>query len=166
MCCFAFLALFATITPPTMAQPIDPHSLFETRCGRCHAQAGPFARKTLVIEEGQLVIQKSHRRLVDFLPDHYGDLSADEISSLLETFKRQVETGGLYQKKCRICHDRARYLARRNLVLRNGQLVGRYTGADIKRLLSYHGRLSDDEQAVIYDMLVWQVETASGRPGE
>ncbi len=146
-----------------MAQAIDPHSLFETRCGRCHGHAGPFARKTLLIEDGELVIQESRQRLLDFLPNHFGKLTRDEVTSLLEAFQRQVETGGLYQKKCRVCHDRARYLARRNLVLRNGQLVGRYTGTDIKRLLSYHGRLSDDQQAVIYDMLVWQVETASGR---
>ena len=96
----------------------------------------------------------------------FGKLTRDEISALLEAFQQQVETGGLYQEKCRICHDRARYLARQNLVLRNGQLVGRYTGADIKRLLSYHGRLSDEEQAVIYDMLVWQLETRQGQPAD
>ena len=166
MCCFAFLALFATIASPVMAQPIDPHSLFETRCGRCHGHAGEFARKTFLIEDGELVIQESRQRLLGFLPNHFGKLTRDEISALLEAFQQQVETGGLYQEKCRICHDRARYLARQNLVLRNGQLVGRYTGADIKRLLSYHGRLSDDEQAIIYDMLVWQLETRQGQPAD
>ena len=155
-----FLALFATIAVPALAQPVDPHKLFETRCGRCHGHAGDFARKTFVIEEGELVIQESRRRLLDFLPGHYGDLSRNEVSALLEAFQQQVETGGLYQTKCRICHDRARYLARQNLIIRSGQLVGRYTGADIKRLLSYHGRLSGNEQTLIYNMLTRQLETA------
>jgi len=160
------LILLATMAPVTMAQPIDPHALFEKKCGRCHGHAGDFARETLLFENGELVRKKSRRRLIDFLPNHFGNLKDDEISALVEAFERQVQTDGLYQEKCRICHDPARYLARRNLALRDDQLIGRYTGADIKRLLSYHGRLSDEQQTVIYDMLVWQLTTAQERDAD
>lgn len=155
--------LLATIAPLAVAEPIDPHALFENRCGRCHDHAGDLARETLLIEKGELVSKKSGQRLLDFLPDHFGKLAAEEVSVLSETFRQQILTDGLYQKKCRDCHGSARNLAARELVLRNGQLVGRYTGADIKRFLGYHGRLSDVEQTVVHDMLVWQLLRTEGQ---
>ena len=163
-CPIALVSLLAPLAPASMAQPIDPHALFEQKCGRCHdGHAGDFARKSLLFENGELVSQKSRKRILDFLPRHFGKLSADEVGALVDAFERQVQTDGLYQEKCRICHEPARALARRELALKHDQLVGRYTGADIKRLLSYHGRLSDQEQTIIYDMLVWQLATAEGQ---
>ena len=155
--------LFATIAQPAEAQPPDAHMLFETRCGRCHDHAGDLARETLLIENGELVSKKNGRRLLDFLPSHFGNLEDDEIDVLSETFKRQISSDGLYQKKCRDCHESARDLAQRELILRNGQLIGRYTGADIRRFLTYHGRLSDAEQTIVYDRLVWHLSTAQER---
>lgn len=150
----------AAMAPASMAEPIDPHGLFETRCGRCHQDhGGDFARETLLFENGELIGKKSRKRVLDFLPKHHGKLTSDEVGVLVEAFERQVRTDGLYREKCRICHDPASTLAHRTLVLRNERLVGRYTGADINRFLSYHGRLTDEQQTVIYDMLVWQVKT-------
>jgi hypothetical protein len=157
------VVLLSTIAPLAMAEAIDPHALFENRCGRCHDHAGDLARETLLIEKGELVIKKSGQRLLDFLPDHFGKLTADETSVLSETFRQQIRTGGLYQKKCRDCHGSARNLAERELILRNDQLIGRYTGADIKRFLTYHGRLSDVEQTVVHDMLVWHLARTEGQ---
>ena len=56
-------------------------------------------------------------------------------------------------------HDPAKDLARRALVLRNGQLVGRYSGRPVTELFGYHGRVEDDERRVFLDMLAWQVAT-------
>lgn len=102
-------------------------------------------------------------RVSDFLLEHYGKLTDDEVSALVEAFELQVRSNGLYREKCKICHDPASIQARRTLALRNEQLVGRYTGADIRRFLTYHGRLTDAQQTVIYDMLVWQIKTMAGQ---
>ncbi len=158
--------LLATMAPASLAEPIDPHTLFETRCGRCHDHAGDLARETLIIENGELVSKKNGRRLLDFLPGHFGKLTDDEISVLSEVFQRQVESGGLYQEKCRHCHEPARILANRNLILHDGELFGRYTDDDIKRVLTYHGRLSEVEQTIIYDMLIWQLTRFEGRDAD
>ncbi|MGH1482734.1 MAG: hypothetical protein ACRBM6_29165 [Geminicoccales bacterium] len=147
----------------SLAEPIDPHALFETRCGQCHNRAGDLARQTLVIENGELVSKKNGRRLLDFLPGHFGKLTDDEISVLREVFQRQVQSGGLSQEKCRHCHEPARILARRNLILYDGGLLGRHTGDDIKRVLTCHGRMIEVEQAIVYDMLVWHLTKIEGR---
>lgn len=159
--------LFATMAPASMAEPIDPHSVFETRCGRCHhGHAGDFARETLLFEEGELIGKKGRKRVLDFLPKHHGKLTTDEVSALVEAFALQVRSDGLYREKCTICHDPAGTLARRTLAQRDEQLVGRYANADIKRFLSYHGRLIDEQQTVIHDMLVWQVTTKEGQDAD
>ncbi|MGI9488073.1 MAG: hypothetical protein ACR2RF_19760 [Geminicoccaceae bacterium] len=159
--------LFATMAPASNAEPIDPHSLFEARCARCHQDhAGDFARETLLFKEGELIGKKSRKRVLDFLPNHHGKLTSGEVSALVEAFELQVRNDGLYREKCKICHDPASTLVRRTLVLRNEQLVGRYTDRNIKRLLAYHGRLSDEQQTVIYDMLVWHLTRIEDRDAD
>lgn len=91
----ALVILFATTAPAAIAQPADPHVLFESRCGRCHGHAGDFARETLLFENGELIRQKSRRWLIDFLPNHFGNLNDDEISVLVEAFEGQIQTDGL-----------------------------------------------------------------------
>lgn len=158
--------LLATMAPASLAEPIDPHTLFETRCGRCHDHAGGLARQTLIIDNGELVSKKNGQRLLDFLPGHYGKLTDNEISVLSEVFQRQVQSGGLYQVKCRHCHEPARILASRDLILHDGELLGRYTGDDVKRVLTYHGRLNGAEQTVVYDMLVWHLTKIEARDAD
>ncbi len=67
------------------------------------------------------------------------------------------EAGGLYRKKCLICHKRAVGLARRKLILLDGTLVGRYTGRRIETFLENHGRLESAEITTITRMLERQL---------
>lgn len=165
--CFRF-GLFALpvlfLSPPMIAQSqiVDPHALFEDKCGRCHGHAGAFALEKLTIAKGEVVGQRSGKVVLKTLASHFGRLADSEARQVVDMFRRQIEVGGLYQSKCRICHDPAKDLARRTLIMRNGQLFGRYSGRPVVDLLSYHGRLRDDERKVLLDMLAWQLTTGRG----
>ncbi|MGI9421523.1 MAG: hypothetical protein ACR2RA_27150, partial [Geminicoccaceae bacterium] len=87
------------------SQPIDPHELFEEKCGRCHEHAGTFARKSLTIENGEVVGLRSGKAVLKTLPSHFGNLSDAEVGLIVDMFRRQIESGGLYQSRCRLCHD-------------------------------------------------------------
>lgn len=133
--------------PAAGAEPepgIDFHTVFEERCLSCHGHAGPFVRERLTLEDGTLY-RSNGQPLAPFLEHHAGGLSAKELRLFLDVFAAQIESGGLYKDRCEICHDRARELARLELVLRDGRLVGRYTGRDIGEFLTWHGRLTEEE---------------------
>ena len=72
-------------------------------------------------------------------------------------------SGGLFEKKCRICHDRAVKLARTELTIKDGRLVGRYSKRDIATFLAGHGRLTADEVPLIVDMLKRQIATMAAQ---
>jgi len=130
----------------------DFHALFEARCGACHGHSGAFARAHLVLDNGT-VRRQGGAPVAPFLARHAGGLAPDEIALVLAVFARQIADGGLYQQRCEICHDRAYELARLELVIRDGRLVGRYTGRDIASFLTRHGRLSEDEAARMTEAL-------------
>ena len=136
----------------------DPHSLFESRCEACHGHAGAFARETLRLSDGVVRGAWTGRDMAAFLPTHRGTLTSEETTSLLDMFRRQITWGGVFQARCRICHDSARALARHHLVIRQGRLLGRYTGGDIADFLAGHGRADAAEQAVLVELLHWQLE--------
>ncbi len=138
----------------------DPHRLFEERCGGCHGHSGEFARKTLFLKEGELRGIESGRDIETFLPRHRGRLTAAEAAIIYGALLRQVETGGLFQERCRICHLRARDLARDKLIVAGDDLQGRYSGNDVRAFLDRHGRLTPKERDVVYDMLFWQLKPA------
>lgn len=151
--------VLALLAPQAIAA--DPHALFEQRCGRCHGHAGPFARQALGLEGGELVARKSGQPVAVFLKGHMGGLDAAGIAALVETFEHQLRWDGVYQRRCRQCHDDASRLARRYLVLGDGgRLRGRYSGQDTEAFLGWHGRLRPDEVPVIIEMLRWQLEVA------
>ena len=139
------------------AQPVDPHALFEERCGRCHDHAGPFARDHLELRNGVVMGRTSRLPVPSYLPTHFGKPSTAEIDLLVEMFRLQLVRGGLYRERCTICHAPARTLARTKLIVRDGRLVGRYSGADMKTFLSGHGRLTVEEAAMVERMLRWQL---------
>ncbi len=156
---YAFLSLAPTIGA---AQNIDPHSVFEERCSRCHApHAGQFARNALtMLPGGQIAIEKTNEPIESFLADHSGQLSPAQIVALTDMFAMQLNSGGLFERKCRICHDSAKKLARVRLEMKNGKLVDRITALDIHDLLKGHGRLNAGEVEVINKLLIWQLRTA------
>ncbi len=146
---------------PAHTQALDPHAIYEQRCSRCHKpHAGPFARDKLTQRNGKLVSVKTGRDISRLLQNHYGTrLTQKESDAVVEMFSLQLQSGGLYRKKCIVCHERAKDLARRELQLVGGKLLGRYTGRDIAVFLKRHGRLTPDEVAIIHAMLLWQLKT-------
>ncbi|MBU1211132.1 MAG: cytochrome c [Alphaproteobacteria bacterium] len=143
-----WLALAITAAPceQVLAQAPDPHQIFEQRCGGCHTpHAGDFEGDYLVSSQGMMLTRRSSRELRGFLDSGHGKLSPVEINVLVEHFESILNAGGLFQDKCRVCHDRAVDLARHQLILRDGRLTGRYTGRDIAEFLTNHGRLQPDE---------------------
>ena len=70
-----------------------------------------------------------------------------------------LSTGWIFRDKCTLCHRNAVRLARIWLIVRDGRLVGRYTGRDIEAFLHNHGRLSDEEVGIVIKMLKRQLAT-------
>ena len=74
---------------------------------------------------------------------------------------RALDYHELFEARCGACHGHAGDLARDTLVVVDGALMGRETGNDIRTFLNAHyGGLSDDESAVLYDMMFRQVAAA------
>ncbi len=139
---------------PAAAAAEDFHELFERRCAACHGHAGDFARKTLVIVEGELRGRKSGRPIGPFLATHRGGLEPETAALFTEVLFRQVESGGLFQRHCAICHVRARDLVQARLIVADGRLLGRYSGADMGTFLRGHGRATEEEAERLYDALL------------
>lgn len=154
------LALLFALPGLGNAQTIDPHAVFEQRCSRCHTEhGGAFARKTLVLNaEDKVVGKKTNQPLAAFLPGHPGGATASEIDALLDMFAMQLRSGGLYARKCRICHKNAKELTRARLEVRDGQLFDHISERNIPEFLKGHGRLTAQEIPVIERMLKWQIE--------
>ncbi|MCL5778385.1 hypothetical protein M1105_15500 [Limibaculum sp. FT325] len=136
---------------PQDAEP-DFHAIWEARCLSCHGHAGAFARERLTLEAGE-VRGRGGRDLRPFLARHGGGLPPDQVELFLDVLARQLASGGFYERECRICHDSARELARLRLVLRDGRLMGRYSGREIATFLVGHGRMSEAEAEAMTEAL-------------
>ena len=161
---FAALYILFVLTGSTSvgawAQTIDPHELYEQRCGGCHTpHAGDFVHESLVRSNGSIIGRKSGRELRAFLEAGHGKLSADEIEAMVAHLTSIQQSGRLFHKKCRICHERAVTLARRELILKDGNLIGRYSNRDMRQFLLGHGRLTADEVPAMIDVLKRQLKT-------
>ncbi len=149
----AFSLLLLCLVPAAVAAE-DFHELFERRCAACHGHAGDFARETLVIVGGELRGRKSGRPVRAYLATHRGGLDTETAALFTEVLFRQVESGGLFQDLCAICHVRARDLVQARLVIADGRLLGRYSGADMGDFLQGHGRATDEEAQRLYEALL------------
>jgi cytochrome c5 len=142
------------------AQDIDPHQLYERHCGGCHAaHARDFVRKSLERRGGDIVGRNSGVALGTFMARGHGRLDAFQAREMVAHLTAIFDGGWLFQERCRICHDRAVLFARRSLVLRDGRVVGRYTGRDIRSFLDNHGRIDAGEAETIMVMLKRQLAT-------
>lgn len=127
------------------AAAADFHKIFEARCLACHGHAGDFARRSLTEDNGVLRGAQSGRDVRAFLVSHAGGLTASEIDLFIAVFTQQLTSGAFYQDRCEICHDRAYELARLRLIVRDGRLVGRYSGRDMTNFLPNHARMITEE---------------------
>lgn len=154
-----FLACVAALSQPALGQGLDPHQIYERNCSGCHVpHAGDFARTTLSVKGGQLVGERSGRDVEAFLGGGHGRVSQAEAAVLVEQFRNILRTGGIFDRKCRICHDRAVVVARSKLIKCEGKVRGRYSGRDMSDFLTYHGRLEPAEIEKILAMFARQLE--------
>lgn len=141
----------------------DPHELYEQRCAACHeSHAGEFVNEHLWIVENRVIGRQTGRELGVFLRNGHGKLNPDEMNLLVLQLISILNRGGIFRDKCHICHDRAVLLARRQLVLRDGKLIARYSARDMAMFLEYHGRLEGAEVDAILQMLSSQLRTEPG----
>lgn len=141
-----------------VGQTIDPHTIYEDKCARCHEDhGGDFVRNNLEFKDGQAVGRKSGTEIRAFLDQGHGKLSPPELDLLTDHLISILQTGQIYQDKCLICHDRAVELARARLIVKDGVLSGRYSDRVIEEFLASHGRLDNEEQATVLMMLERQL---------
>ncbi len=156
------ITLLPVYIQTTIAEMIDPHKLYETRCAICHeSHAFEFVKGNLKNEGDILVGNRLERDITLILKNHRGtNLSIIESQSLITHFLAILKRDGLYRQKCIICHDKAVNLARQKLILHNGQLYDRYGERLVKTFLQNHGRISKSEVVVIIEMLKRQLSIA------
>jgi len=156
----ALLGLLLLGAGAATAQVPDPHRLYHEKCAACHVpHAGDFAWDALILDGAVLVGRNSGRPLRGFLQAGHGGLTGEEAQALADLFTAIRESGRLFRTKCRICHESAVTLARRELILKDGRLTGRYTGRDIETFLNVHGRLDASEAATMLDILTRALTT-------
>ncbi|MBZ0216372.1 MAG: hypothetical protein K8F25_07465 [Fimbriimonadaceae bacterium] len=161
LCGVLFLMLLAGaygVSQSAFAQSGDPHQLYETKCAGCHeAHAGEFVRSHLERNGDNLAGRKTGMDLRAFLERGHGKLATQEIETIVMHFTAIFESGAIFQEKCLICHDRAVILARRQLIFKDGRLVGRYSGRDVETFLQHHGRLERAEITALVQILKRQL---------
>jgi len=72
---------------------------------------------------------------------------------MIRHFTEIQTAGGLFDRKCGICHPRAVDLARIHLTNRNEKLTGLYTGCDMPEFFILHGRLTAPEVNTVLRMI-------------
>ena len=157
-----FVLVLATVSPASVPT-VDPHALFEGRCLRCHGHAGAFAREQLRLDGDEVVGKRLRKDIGRFLLRHQGRLTATEATALYDAFRRQLLAGGLFKTRCGACHRQARELTRLELIVADRHLIGRYSCRDMAVFLKRHGSRTEEEAALLYDMLLWHrrtIETA------
>ncbi len=114
------------------ASATDLHALWHERCQACHGHSAPFARERPSLDE---------QRLSVFLRRHRGGLPDDLAAGVAAMLAATAATPDRFMQECRICHGRAAEFAREHLAVRDGTLVGRYSGRDVAEFLGGHARL-------------------------
>lgn len=143
------------------AQVLDPHKIYEQRCASCHQpHSVGLVRDHLTLKDGKVITVEDGRELAALLANHAKvQLSSAEIGALVKQFGAMLQTGFLFQDRCFNCHGPASVFARTTLKLADGQVVSKATGQPMTDFLKGHGRLTEDGQRIVLDMLKRQLET-------
>lgn len=152
------ISALMTISPVAVAQSADPHDLYEQRCSSCHTDhAGAFVQESILREEGKLVGRDSGLDVRAFLSRGHGKLSAAEVEVMMTHLTSILDAGALFRDNCVICHGRAVLFARNHLGMKDGVLIGRYSGRAVEDFLETHGRLETSEIGVVVEALSNQI---------
>jgi len=150
----ALSAAFLVCASLADAQQINPHQIYEEKCAACHEpHGGDFVWGALREIEGNLIGLRSGKTVDSFLSRGHGQITQIEAETLLAHFVDIRASGQVFARKCRVCHESARELARLKLIEKDSCLTGRYSGRDIRTFLLGHGRLTEDEVEIVVDML-------------
>lgn len=122
------------------ASATDLHALWHERCQACHGHSAAFARERPEIDEQRLGVLLRH---------HRGGLPEDLAAGIAAMLAATAATPDRFMHECRICHGRAADFAREHLAVRDGTLIGRYSGRDVTSFLNGHARL-DSEGAAFF----------------
>jgi len=153
----AALAGMAAVTPAAAA---DPHALYEQNCSGCHApHAREFVERSLDLQDGQVVGRKGGAEIGAFLAGGHGRLAAADVPVMVDHLSAILRAGGLFFRRCAMCHGRGVDFARRDVIETDGRIVGRYSGRDIEVFLGNQGRLDGPGVAIIMEMLRRQLRT-------
>lgn len=153
---FVVFFLTAWMAPGSgaLAQSLDPHDLYEQRCAGCHTEhAGAFVQESILREGDKLIGRDSGLDLRAFLARGHGKLSAAEVETMMTHLTSILEAGAVFRDSCVICHGRAVVFARSQLAVKDGLLVGRYSGRAVEDFLQTHGRLEAAEIGVVVEAL-------------
>jgi mono/diheme cytochrome c family protein len=88
--------LVAPVTAMLLAQA-GTAPLFKERCGGCHATAAAFARKSLVMQGGELYGRVTRQPVAQYLRGH-GGLAPAEIAPMVSTLRRVLGEVGEQKK--------------------------------------------------------------------
>ena len=157
----AFLALAISFAHPLSAT--DLHRLWEERCGECHGESAQFVRGSLRVIDGRLQGKRPGTDLRVFMLRHRGGLPESHAPAVYDMLLAQATTPPRFREQCGICHVRAADLARESLILRDGDLVGRYSGRRVSEFLHGHGRL-DEAGVEFFTELLGRVEREVHHP--
>lgn len=153
---FPTIAFLASVLAATSggAQTNDYDGIYFERCGKCHGTAEALFDRKAVLRDGKVVGRRSGRDLRVFLGSHFARRDRAEIDRIYMELLRFARDGGRFKQQCAICHVSAESLARESLVLRKGELFGRYSGRRITDFLQGHGRLATPEDAAFFDKVL------------
>lgn len=146
------------------AHAADPHQLYEQRCQKCHFEhAADLARQKLRSIDNALQVTRTAQPVERLLRSHHGErLTAGEIAALSELFSSGLRWNGVYQHRCRRCHERAVTFARTRLKLEGDRLATRANDRDVDTFLLSHGDAGPEEIATLLEMFRFQLRTQPG----
>ena len=125
------------------ARGLDLHALWDDRCAECHGHSAEFARKYLTITGGLLQGRHHKLDLHKFLEHHYPP--AGEVDSIYQMLLAQTNTPPRFSSECANCHKNAADFLRNSMVLKDGELTIRKSGASLQQFMQSHRNLSQDD---------------------
>jgi cytochrome c5 len=163
---FAIAAAMLPIVAEANAQsPIDAHQVYEQKCAKCHFEhAADLGRLKLEMAGDVLKVARSGKSVDKLLGNHHAvTLSAEEKQALMELMRNGIRWAGVFQHRCASCHRQASTFARETLEMKEGALVVKRDGTDVRQLLTRHGEPTAAEIETLVDMLAYQVRTGQAR---
>ena len=152
---FATLSILVALAPWTaMAQGAEWPGLYFEQCGNCHGSADELLKERAALKDGVLLGRRSGQDIRAFLGRHFGQRSEADVATIYMELLRIAVRGGRFKQQCAICHVSAEELARKSLILRDGELFGRYSGRPIADFLTRHGRLPTQEDAAFFEQVL------------